>query len=116
MRLCESVVGVGAQDMPVASEPLAQTKDLTLASPGQWNLQATSDPGPEGLLKVLMVGLPGLRAWSQVSGFPGRGSFHSPPLPTPRAVQGEGCCERGLGVDSVGSCSGCGGGGDMALV
>lgn len=110
------MVGAGAQDMPAASWPLAQTRDLTLASPGQWDLQASSDPGREGLLKVLMVRLPELRARSQVSGFPGRGSFHYLPLPTPRAVQGEGCCERRLGVDSVGSCSGCGGGGDMALV
>lgn len=34
----------------------------------------------------------------------------------PGAVQGEGCCERGLGLDSVGSCSGLEGGGDMAQV
>lgn len=95
VRVC--VVGAGASDIPAAPQPLPQTKGLTSASPGQGNLQDTSGPGGEGLAQDL-------RAGGTVSGvwIPKQGLL----LLHPGAVQREECCERELGMASVGCCSG----------
>lgn len=42
------------------------------------------------------LGLPGLGAVSQVSGFPGRGSFCSPPSPPPGQCRERGVVKEGL--------------------